>query len=276
MKFPYELSQDRLLLLSKEDRELYEYEHSPFYSFTEKENAYKQFYEAQQYQYNYYQNMLNDSEFNDMNEDEKSNVVKELAKAEALESYNIIEKWMNPILSESLSKKDIDILNDHMRHIIIESYDKPGVLNEEVGHDATFWMNDLGWLGKLAGGLFGTGIAAIIGAFVAGKDAVAAKMLERFMNKLVELTDDGVHKKKSWFSWFSKKKRKYSGDQSESCFRSYQEMIQRDLMKDTIVGLKTCGFIETMNDYVSNNYNGGLYTEFYPKVVEGLEEFIQK
>lgn len=275
MKFPYELSKDRYLLLSQEDRDIYEYEHSPFYSATEKANAYKQLMDAQQYQYNYYNNMLNDSDFDDMNETEKIKLSKELAKAEALESYDSVAKWMKPILLESLSKKDVNILNGYMRKMIMDSYDNPSVLNEEVGHDATYWMSGLGWLGTLAKGLFGTGIAAIIGAFVAGKDAMAAKMLERFMNKLVELTDDGLHKKKSWFSWFSKKKRTYSGDQSEACFRSIQECVQRNLMKDTVVGLKTCGFIGSMNDYVSNNYNGALYTEFKPKVIDGLEEFIQ-
>ena len=37
MKFPYELSEQRLSLLSKKDRLIYEYEHSDFFDYTEKQ-----------------------------------------------------------------------------------------------------------------------------------------------------------------------------------------------------------------------------------------------
>jgi len=55
----------------------------------------------------------------------------------------------------------------------------------------------MGWLGKLAGSLL-TGIfGGMVALIMAGKTKAAVQSLENYMNKLVELTDDGVHKKKS-------------------------------------------------------------------------------
>jgi hypothetical protein len=64
-----------------------------------------------------------------------------------------------------------------------------------------------------------------------GKDRLAMKKLKQYMNKLVELIDQGVNKKRPWYSFLmiSKKKRQNNGDYNKACFRTIQETAERNM-----------------------------------------------
>ena len=83
MKFPYELSEQRLSLLSEDDRILYEYEHSPFYSYEDKVRSINEYNQARYGRYQNYYNQINeDEEFKDLSEEEKAEMSKQLTNVE--------------------------------------------------------------------------------------------------------------------------------------------------------------------------------------------------
>ena len=104
MKFPYELSEQRLSLLSEDDRILYEYEHSPFYSYEDKVHSINEYNQARYGRYQNYYNQLNeDEEFKDLSEDEKAEMSKQLTNVEATQIYEeLIEPLVYPILMETM------------------------------------------------------------------------------------------------------------------------------------------------------------------------------
>lgn len=279
MKFPYNLSQDRLTLLSPEDLRTYQYEHSPFYSYTDKVqavNAYKN-------RYQHYMNTINeDHEYDDMNKSEKIEMATSLTQVEATMILNEIYSIIHPLIKEDIDAGELNnvynALVENINNEIKEGINNKMMLNEDVpGKDMGFWLPNLGWLGKLTLGILGTGIAGLVGLFMAGKDKAAAKALEKYMNRLVELTDSGVFKKKSIFSFFGKGKMK--GDQSQACFRSCQEIAERTIAKDVLIMGKAAGLLggNGMDDAIAaNNKSGGIWTIFEPNVARPLNTLIIK
>lgn len=103
-------------------------------------------------------------------------------------------------------------------------------LNEAEGHAADWWM-DCSWILKLSAGLL-TGLLGIIAwLFMKGKDRLAMMKLKQYMNKLVELTDSGVNKKRPWYSFLlpGRKNKQNTGDYNKSCFRTIQETEERNM-----------------------------------------------
>lgn len=277
MKFPYNLSQQRLTLLSPEDLRLYQYEHSPFYSYEDKVNAVT----AYRNRHNYYMNMINeDDDYNNMTFIEKEEMATQLTQLEANQILNEVYGYIQPLIKDGLSNKELDIVYEQMiknvNAYIKESTMSSLVLNEDMpGKDMGFWIPNLGWLGKLTFGIFSTGIAGLVGLFMMGKDKAAARALEKYMNKLVELTDSGVFKKKSFLSFFGKGKMK--GDQSQACFRACQEIAERTIAKDVLIMGKACGLLSGngMSDAIAgNSQNGGLGQIFYPQIADVLDTLI--
>jgi len=87
------------------------------------------------------------------------------------------------------------------------------------------------WIGKLAAGLLTGLIGLVAWLFMKGKDRLALKKLKQYMNKLVELIDMGVNKKRPWYSFLmlSKKNRQNTGDYNKACFRTIQETAERNM-----------------------------------------------
>lgn len=278
MKYPYTLSKERLSLLSKEERELYEYEHSPYYSYEDKVICVNAFRKAK---HRYMDLLESDEEFKSLSMPEKKEMSESLVKLEALKIidniYDIVYPEIKSVLSEKEQIKLKDALNETVFDIIESEKFKP--LNEDTpGHDLTFWIPGLGWLGKLAAGILTTGIAGIVGLIMAGKDKAAAKALEKYMNRLVETTDNGLHKKKSFFSFFSRNKTKFNGDQSFSCFRSVQEIFERKIAAGTLIAGKSAGLLgkEAVKDAESNILsNDAGMTDFYNNVAQPIENLIR-
>lgn len=285
MKFPYELSEQRLSLLSEDDRILYEYEHSPFYSYEDKIRSINEYNQARYGRYQDYYNQINeDEEFKDLSEDEKTEMSKQLTNVEATQIYEeLIEPLVYPILMETMTSDEYNTLKESTLKQMYEMPITADVINEGTapGKDQTYWIPNMGWLGTLAMGLLGTGLAGMIGLFMAGKDKAAAKALEKYMRKLVETVDMGLYKKKSFWNWlggkFGSKSKGTNGDQSRACFRNIQEMVERKMATNIIVAGKSCGLLgpDAVNDAISHNITaGGLNNEFKEKIADKIQQLI--
>lgn len=275
MKFPYNLSEQRLTLLTPEDLALYKYEHSPFYSYEDKVKSIS----AYKNSYNNYMNTINeDAEFKDMNEEEKEEMSKKLVEIEALEYLDEIEEFVRPLISEGLTVAEYNEIKEAARTAMLEYVQlslNEASLNENVpGPDMHVWLDNCGWLGKFAGGLLTLGLGGLVGLFMAGKDKAAAKALERYMNRLVELTDDGTNKKKSIFSFFGMGKNR--ADQTQMCFRSIQEFAERTIAKDAMIVGKAAGFFQNgkeLQDALSANTCTGGLSIFNELVVKPANDY---
>lgn len=271
MKFPFELSEQRLSILSAEDKALYEYEHSPFFSITEKEEAVRQYQKAMLERQGYYLTEINnDDDYVDMSENDKILMAEELAKLESKviidELYSILAEYMD----DGLTQEDMNAIKE----IVISELNTPAEslnesqLNEADGHDMTYWMNNMGWLGKLAGSLL-TGIfGGMVALIMAGKTKAAVQSLENYMNKLVELTDDGVHKKKSIIGALFSKLGVNKRDQERACFRDIQEKYSKEIACNVMTLVKGLGFVgpkcdAAIQDIENKNYNNGGLSYFY-------------
>lgn len=205
MKFPYELSKERISLLSPEDRQIYEFEHSGLCSdalalvenvgFIDEDAQIRKIMD----QY------LFESEFDSLFD-------KDIIEAVGEDEYMNIKKNLYEFIENDPEMK--------------------GELFEAPGHAADWWMDfKIGWLGKLAAGLL-TGLLGLVAwLLMKGKDRLAMVKLKQYMNKLVELIDMGVNKKRPWYSFLmlSKKKRQNTGDYNKTCFRTIQETAERNM-----------------------------------------------
>ena len=285
MKFPYELSEQRLSLLSEDDRILYEYEHSPFYSYEDKVRSINEYNQARYGRYQNYYNQLNeDEEFKDLSEDEKAEMSKQLTNVEATQIYEeFIEPLVYPILMETMTSDEYKTLKEASLNQMYEMPITADVINEGTapGKAQTFWIPNMGWLGAIAGGILTTGLAGMIGLFMAGKDKAAAKALEKYMRKLVETVDMGLYKKKSFWNWlggkFGSKSKGTSGDQSRACFRNIQELVERKMCTDILVAGKACGFFgnDPIKDAITHNVeSSGLNLLFKEKIADKINTLI--
>ena len=247
MKFPRVLSKERLSLLSPEDRKIYEYEHSDLYVQND----------------NIDENINTDIlKFNDLNEDyniseslfnEQFDAVyydKELIKEIGLDDYNLM-------------KKNI--------YEFIQNNNELIALNEE-GIAIDYWAKGLklGWLGKLTAGLL-TGLVGIIAwLLMKGKDRLAMVQLKKYMNKIVELVDSGVNKKRPWYSFLipSKSGQRNTGDYNKACFRTIQETAERNMACLYSQCIFSLGFLNPSR----SDFNG-ITSGFVPEKGSGLDTF---
>lgn len=205
MKFPYELSKERISLLSPEDRQIYEFEHSGLCSdaLSLVENV--GFIEEDAQIRKIMDQYLFESEFDSLFD-------KDIIEAVGEDEYMNIKKNLYEFIENDPEMK--------------------GELFEAPGHAADWWMDfKIGWLGKLAAGLL-TGLLGLVAwLLMKGKDRLAMVKLKQYMNKLVELIDMGVNKKRPWYSFLmlSKKKRQNTGDYNKACFRTIQETAERNM-----------------------------------------------
>lgn len=214
MKFPYELSKERLSLLTKEDRVIYEYEHSGLSPEMKK-------LEELDYNINLYNSL-----YNNINENIDDSDI-----SESLFNSQFDELFDKELINEVGYEEYINIKKQIFEYIQNDHELKP--LYEAPGEPADWWLSGikLGWLGKLTAGLL-TGLLGVVAwLMMKGKDRLAMKKLKQYMNKLVELVDQGVNKKKPWYAFLipSKKGQQNTGDYNRSCFRTIQETAERNM-----------------------------------------------
>lgn len=214
MKFPYELSKERLSLLTEKDRAIYEYEHSGLSPEMKK-------LEELDYNINLYNSL-----YNNINEDIDDSDI-----SESIFNSQFDELFDNELINEVGYEEYINIKKQIFEYIQNDHELKP--LYEAPGEPADWWLSGikLGWLGKLTAGLL-TGLLGVVAwLMMKGKDRLAMKKLKQYMNKLVELVDQGVNKKKPWYAFLipSKKGQQNTGEYSRSCFRTIQETAERNM-----------------------------------------------
>lgn len=207
MKFPYELSYERLSLLTEEDRKIYEMEHSGLYNLETKIVPNVGFINEDAEVRKILDKQLFETEFDSL-------LDKEIIEAVGIQEYIKIKNNLFDFIENDPELQD--------------------ALFEAPGHAADWWLPEglkLKWLGKLAAGLL-TGLLGIAAwLFMKGKDRLAMKKLKQYMNRLVELIDMGINKKRPWYSFLmaSKKNRNNTGDFNKACFRTIQETAERNM-----------------------------------------------
>ena len=147
---------------------------------------------------------------------------------------------------DSVSKQDYqDFIRENKDIFYFNETSQLAVNEGAEGLDNMAWTKDLklGWLGGLAAaGLTGlaTGIAALL---TAGKDTLAMWKLKRYMNRLVEIIDQGILKKRSFFSFLMpKKKSQFMGERNMACLRTIQEMADRNMTTSVMDAAHKLGF----------------------------------
>lgn len=243
MKFPYKLSKERLSLLSKKDREIYEREHAPkiqsvFASVSKVSDTSDKFYGQ------VFENA--DEIIETDGSSDSSDFYRSIIKNEIDELYRVDYSDIIPIeeyeairaeIIETISPNSDEHPNDVIEH---------QSLNEAEGQDAYAWIRglNLGWLGKLAAaalGLLGTAIAYLL---IQGKDKIARDYLKYYMNRLVERTDQGIYKKVPWYRKLVMKKsiKNNLGEWNNGCFRTIQETSDRNMVTATMMAAHKLGY----------------------------------
>ena len=245
MKFPRVLSKERLSLLSPEDRKIYEYEHSGLYPIIENNNV--QIIEDIN-DYNVLNEDISENSFNEIFDSVYFN--NELINEMGLDEYNQFRSQVY----KSMNNADLNTLNEY------------------GGISIDYWMKGLklGWLGKLAAGLL-TGLIGIIAwLLMKGKDRLAMVQLKKYMNKIVELVDQGVNKKRPWYSFLmpSKKSQRNIGDYNKACFRTIQETAERNMACLYSQCIYSLGFLKPSR----TNFDG-ITSGFVPEQGSGLDTF---
>ena len=168
MKFPKELSPERLSLLSQEDRAIYEQEHA---------------------QKTHSSNIIQESGIEEIFINNPIEFEDEIDYDTAKEIYDSV---CEDVMSEVSNRKNDETFQFYFTEDIYRKICKTNVILEGAeGLDPYAWIKGLG-LGKLgaiaAAGLagLGTGIAYLL---THGKDRIAMARLKRYFNVLVETVD---------------------------------------------------------------------------------------
>ena len=276
MKFPYELSEQRQSLLSKDDQLLYKYEHSDFFDYNTKQRCMQEYQNALLERQGYYmQEIKKDPQFNHLNESEVFETANELALYEANNYAEQLAEFLDEYILENIYTEEeaTEYIKEFMTNfnkMNQNTLNEANIINEDTGDtqgpDMTYWMTGLG---GLFGGLFGITIILLM----KGKTRAAIKALENSMNKIVETVDDGLHKKKGrglWArikttigKWFGKDKSgENEGEQNTICLRTLQEGFLANIGTISMVLCKKIGVIpddwnQALNALKNNNYNLG-------------------
>jgi hypothetical protein len=241
MKFKKKLSNERISLLSPQDRKIYESEWNTKpvkeWSIFESPDDFSEFSE--------------DECLDDMTVSEEIDYKKIADEIVSEEMSNLYTSLFSDMMTEQeFEKMKSDILSDDGENYDIN--DNVELITEAIGaegQDAYAWIRGLklGWLGKLVAGglgLLGTGLAALIAA---GRDKAAIKKLKNFMNRIVEVTDMGIHKKRPWYSFLipSKEKRNNIGEYNIGCFRTIQETADRNMTNAVMQAAHRLGYFKS-------------------------------
>lgn len=181
MKFPNKLSKERLSLLSKEDLEIYKFEHSGLCPKPIYENDIDEFGISID---EIADEAINAEEFDKTEKEELQSILDEVLFESEL------DQLFDKELIEELGEEEYMNIKKGIFEYIQNDPDLKS-LNEAEGHSAD-WFIDCSWIVKLSAGLL-TGLLGIVAyLMMKGKDRLAMVKLKQYMNKLVELTDQGV------------------------------------------------------------------------------------
>lgn len=285
MKFPYELSEQRISLLSKEDQKIYRFEHSDFFDYNTKQKYMQEYQNALLERQGYYvQEIKKDPQFNTLNESEVFETANELALYESEQIIDqlgefIEESILSGIYSEDEAHEYIQEFVENFKDMSVDT------LNEDYGDtdgpDMTYWSKGLG---GLFGGLFGL----VLLLLMKGKTRAAIKMLENSMNKIVETVDDGVNKKKGRGLWariktgvgklFGKDwSGKNEGEQNTICLRTLQENFSADIATKSMVMCKKLGLLpdnwdQAINALKNDDFTQGSFQNFQVFIAKPIND----
>lgn len=270
MKFPYELSEQRISLLSKEDQRIYRFEHSDFFDYNTKQRCMQEYQNALLERQGYYvQEIKKDPQFNYLNESEVFETANELTLYETNQFIDELGSIIETAILEGIYTEDeateviteiVDNMQDFGKRTLNER------LGDTSGPDMTWWAEGIGGLFT---GLFGLFLVLIM----KGKTRAAIKMLENSMNKIVETVDDGINKKKGRGLWARIKvgvgklfKKDWSGknegEQNTICLRTLQENFSAGIATTSMILCKKLGVLpddwnQAVNAMQQNNYQSG-------------------
>lgn len=282
MKFPYELSEQRISLLSKEDQRIYRFEHSDFFDYNTKQRCMQEYQNALLERQGYYvQEIKNDPQFNYLNESEVFETANELTLYETNQFIDELGSIIETAILEGIYTEDeateviteiVDNMQDFGKRTLNER------LGDTSGPDMTWWAEGIG-------GLFAGLFTIFLTLIMHGKTKQAIKMLENSMNKIVETVDDGLHKTKGRGLWNRIRTRigklfgkdtseENSGEQNTKCLRTIQEEFQANIAAKSMVMCKNLGFLpddweNAKKQLTAHNWNnGGWQEDFYKNVAE--------
>ena len=282
MKFPYELSEQRISLLSKEDQRIYRFEHSDFFDYNTKQRCMQEYQNALLERQGYYvQEIKKDPQFNYLNESEVFETANELTLYETNQFIDELGSIIETAILEGIYTEDeaTEVITEIVNNM--QDFGKR-TLNERLadtpGPDMTWWAEGIG-------GLFAGLFTIFLTLIMYGKTKQAIKMLENSMNKIVETVDDGLHKTKGrgiWNrirtrvgKWFGKDtSEENSGEQNTKCLRTVQEEFQANIAAKSMVMCKNLGFLpddwnNAKTQLIAHNWNnGGWQEDFYKNVAE--------
>lgn len=238
MKYPERLSPERLFFLNKEERAIYESEWAGRSAETctvvmENDNNDEYVHEQVDSIYkDLFDDIINETQYNEF---------KKLLDEEI--------KYFNEMTQLSVNEGAEGV--DHMK-----------------------WLSGINvkGFGKLflAGlGLLGTGIALLATNI---SDKIAMIKLKSFMNKMTEIVDQGIKKKRSFlskmFNW------KWRGEHNVACFRFIQEAADRNMALGVMQAAKKLGYFAPgqMQNIASgsNPQDGGGLSDFNNNVLSKL------
>lgn len=282
MKFPYELSEQRISLLSKEDQRIYRFEHSDFFDYNTKQRCMQEYQNALLERQGYYvQEIKKDPQFNYLNESEVFETANELTLYETNQFIDELGDIIETAILEGIYTEDeateviteiVDNMQDFGKRTLNER------LGDTSGPDMTWWAEGIG-------GLFAGSFTIFLTLIMHGKTKQAIKMLENSMNKIVETVDDGLHKTKGRGLWNRIRTRigklfgkdtseENSGEQNTKCLRTVQEEFQANIAAKSMVMCKNLGFLpddweNAKKQLTAHNWNnGGWQEDFYKNVAE--------
>ena len=282
MKFPYQLSEQRISLLSKEDQRIYRFEHSDFFDYNTKQRCMQEYQNALLERQGYYvQEIKNDPQFNYLNESEVFETANELTLYETNQFIDELGSIIETAILEGIYTEDeaTEVITEIVNNM--QDFGKR-TLNERLGDtpgpDMTWWAEGIG-------GLFAGLFTIFLTLIMHGKTKQAIKMLENSMNKIVETVDDGLHKTKGRGLWNRIRTRigklfgkdtseENSGEQNTKCLRTIQEEFQANIAAKSMVMCKNLGFLpddweNAKKQLTAHNWNnGGWQEDFYKNVAE--------
>lgn len=282
MKFPYELSEQRISLLSKEDQRIYRFEHSDFFDYNTKQRCMQEYQNALLERQGYYvQEIKKDPQFNYLNESEVFETANELTLYETNQFIDELGSIIETAILEGIYTEDeaTEVITE-----IVNNMQDLGkrTLNERLGDTSG---PDMTWWAEGIGGLFAGLFTIFLTLIMHGKTKQAIKMLENSMNKIVETVDDGLHKTKGRGLWNRIRTRigklfgkdtseENSGEQNTKCLRTVQEEFQANIAAKSMVMCKNLGFLpddweNAKKQLTAHNWNnGGWQEDFYKNVAE--------
>ena len=278
MKFPYELSEQRISLLSKEDQRIYRFEHSDFFDYNTKQRCMQEYQNALLERQGYYvREIKKDPQFNYLNESEVFETANELTLYETNQFIDELGSIIETAILEGIYTEDeaAEVITEIVNNM--QDFGKQ-TLNERLGDtpgpDMTWWAEGLG-------GIFAGAFSIIIAMIMRGKTKGAIRALENYMNEIVEKVDDGVNKTKGRGLWnrlkslFGKKLKE--GEQNTICLRTLQENFQADIATKSMVLCKKIGLLPdnwdvAFSDIIKSNFTDGSYQNFINNIVDPVNE----